>query len=198
MSARDRNWPGADGDPEGSEFYSFPARVPEGEWAYAVDDFGMAYDRGTPFWPFRYANEGQQRAVIEGWKRKGFPSEEGCGWRAIRLAPDTEYCSAGQNYVTVYPSNEHPAKAWAGVCLYVRPQGMGAITVSCLLDIDLDAMTATYRNLGPALPEDLKAQAEEKKTKILALLAEHIARRNAGKQKIETVYDRTARKAAGS
>ena len=73
---------------------------------------------------------------------------------------------------------------------------------ACNLIIDLRDMTA-YITTWPIdgspiaadgfsedFPEALKEQAAGRKVRILALLAEHMARRDAGKRKIDTHYDR--------
>ena len=198
-----------EGDPEGAKFHMYPARPPEGDWAYIVDDWGIGYRRDT-LWPFRSTRtgEGSEAEAIRSFYRRALREGqdwtlgEGCGWQAVRLAPDAEYCAAGQNYVQVWPDIREAWKASADLHLYVRPQGLGAVVLDCSLTIDLRDMTGTVTTwpidgspIGPDgfsedFPEALKPQAAEKKAKILALLAEHIARRNAGKRKIETAHER--------
>lgn len=191
-------------DPKGEEFYSFPAKVPEGDWAYIIDDFGIAYRRG--WWPFRSADTEEERRAVASWERKGhgeWKLGDGCGWASVRIAPNVDGCDAGQNYVGVWPDIHEAWKASADLHLYVRPQGRGgAVVFNCTLIIDLRDMTGTITTwpidgspiaadgFSEDFPEALKAQAGEKKEKILALLAEHIARRDAGKRKIETAYEK--------
>ena len=198
-------------DPPGAEFYSWPAKPVEGsDWSYIVDDFSIAYRHGT-LWPFRSTRTGEasDEQGIQHLKRAGekcgedWSLGEGCAWRPVRLSPDLDYgYSGGQNYVTVWPDLHEAWKATADLHLYVRPQGQGVIVVDCTLIIDLRDMTA-YVTMWPIdgspiapdrfsedFPESLKEQAGERTTKILALLAEHLARRDAGKRKIDTHYDR--------
>jgi hypothetical protein len=201
-----------EGDPAGAKFYMHPVKPPEGDWSYIVDDFGIAYRLG--YWPFRSANEAEDRESVAAHKRQGlkhgedWTPGEGCGWRPVRLSPDSEYCAAGQNYVMLWPDMREDWKANADLHLYVRPQGLGAITLECSLVIDLRDMTGTVTTwpiggspIGPDgfsedFPGALKGQAGEKRDKILAFLAEHMAARQDGKRKIETAHDRWARKSA--
>lgn len=122
---------------------------PSGEWAYVLDAFGVEYGRG--WWPFY---------------RDGKP----CG---IRVAPDTDYRSWRNEYVTLWPDTD--AGVTAKVTLYCRPQGLGAIVVDARIHIDLRARTAT---LVTACPDEIREQAETKATRLLAvLLAQRRARR---------------------
>jgi hypothetical protein len=205
-TATDRNWPGSENDPKGAKFYMHPDKPPTSEWAYIVDDSCVGYRRDT-VWPFRSTrtDDGSDEYAERQFARKGHTLGEGCGWRSVRLAPDTEYCAAGQNYVTVWPDAREAWKANADLHLYVRPQGHGAIVLDCSVTIDLRDMAATVTTwpidgspiaadgFSEDFPEALKAQAQEKATKIVALLAEHIARRNAGKHKIETAHEKWAK-----
>jgi hypothetical protein len=202
--------PVLDTDPKGSEFYSFPSKPPEGDWAYIVDDFCIGYRRDT-LWPFRSTRTdgASDEASIAAFKRQGekrgevWGPGEGCGWCPVRLAPDLDYqYSGGQNYVQVWPDMHEAWKANADLHLYVRPQGQGAVVLDCSLVIDLRDMTGTVTTwpiggspiaadgFSEDFPEALKAQAGEMKTRILALLAEHMASRDAGKRKIATHHER--------
>lgn len=197
-----------DGDPEGAKFRSFPDQPPEGDWSYIVDDFCIGYRRGT-LWPFRSTRTdgASDEASIAAFKRQGekrgedWSPGEGCGWCPVRLSPDLDYDYSG-NYVLVWPDIHEAHNASADLHLYVRPQGQGAITLDCSLIIDLRDMTGTVTTwpidgspiatdgFSEDFPEALKAQAAQMQAKILALLAEHMARRDAGKRKITTHYDR--------
>ena len=199
-----------DDDPPGAEFYTWPAPVPEGDWSYIVDDCLIGYRRDT-LWPFRStrtddaSDEQQVAALVRQGKKHGedWTPGEGCGVCPVLLAPDLDYAYAGgQNRVKVWPDLREAWKADADLELYVRPQGRGAMVFACSLVIDLRDMTA-YVTTWPIdgspiapdrfsedFPESLKEQAGERKAKILALLADHVARRDAGKRTIDTHYDR--------
>lgn len=209
MTGQQRDWPGADSDPEGAEFYLHPAKPPESDWAYILDDSAISYQRGI-LWPFRSAERTgvrSDREMIRAWQRAGRKRGEnwqvgpGCGWRNVRLSPDTEYRAWRNEYIGVWPDTREAHKASADLHLYVRPQGQGAVVLNCTLILDLRDMTGTVTTWpiegSPAgldgfsedFPEALKAQATEKKVKILAFLAETMARRDAGKRKIETAHE---------
>jgi hypothetical protein len=187
-----------DTDPVGAQIYWYPARPPTGTWAYIVDDTGLRYRR-QGWWPFRRGNAADERRQIGAARasaaRRGVSFEHGdlCGWASVRLAPDTEYCAAGQNYVTLWPSSSCPWKVSADLHLYVRPQGMCAVVVRCRVEIDLRDMTPTLHQVHDDWPAELKAQAAEKAAKLVAFLAEHITRRNAGRRKLPpTAHERWA------
>src|SRR5712691_8380723 len=172
----------------------YPAKPPEGEWSYIVDDFGIAYRRG--FWPFRRGTASEERREVAEFARKEarlgreWKLGEACGWTSGRLAPDTEYCAAVQNYVLVFPDTRVAWKAEAGLHLYVRKQGLGAITVKCEAEIDLRDFSVTLSRIRDDWPGELKAQAEEKAAKVAAMLREHVARCDAGRRRVETARSR--------
>ena len=74
-AAQEHSWPGAENDPPGSKFYSWPSAPPAGEWAYILDDFGVTYRRDT-LWPFASARTGDasDEASIRSWERKAAAS----------------------------------------------------------------------------------------------------------------------------
>ena len=195
-------------DPRGAKFYMYPAKPLKGDWSYIVDDYGIAYQSGT-LWPFRSTDRDDDRQSVASLVRNGekrgedWRLGEGCGWRSVRFSPDLDYPYAGgQNYVSVWPDMREAWKAHADLHLYVRPQGQGGITMACSLAIDLRDMTGTITTwpidgspiaadgFSEDFPGTLKAQAGEIKAGILALLADHAGRRNAGKRRIVTHRDR--------
>jgi hypothetical protein len=114
-----------------------------------------------------------------------------CGWASVRLAPDTEYCAAGQNYVTLWPSSSCPWKVSADLHLYVRPQGMCAVVVRCRVEFDLRDMTSTLHQVHDDWPAELKAQAAEGSQARRFSRTHH--RRNAGRRKLPpTAHERWA------
>lgn len=195
-------------DPPGAKFYMWPGTPPEGDWSYIVDDFAVGYRRDT-LWPFRStrtdgASDEQSLAsfIRQGEKRgEDWRLGDGCGWCPVLFSPDLDYAyAAGQNRVQVWPDMREAWKASADLELHVRTQGRGAIVLACSLVIDLRDMTGTITTwpidgspigadgFSEDFPEALKEQAAERKAKILALLAEHMARRDAGRRKIVTHY----------
>lgn len=167
----------------GIEFYMYPSAPPAGEWAYQLDEWGVTYKRGQS-WPFRQATD---RDLLAAMKRKHFPAPAaGCGVSAIRLSPDTEYRSWGNEYVSVSPSWTAPEIAETWLTLHVAPHGMGADVTRCKVTLDLTAGTFT---VGECMPE-VKEQAEVKAARLIAFFRAAQADAEAGKRKPVTAHER--------
>jgi len=143
-----------------SVFDMYAIAPPEGDWAYVVDDHTVTF--GPGWWPLY---------------RNGKPS-------AVRVAPGSEYLSWRNENVAIYPGQD--ATANAKLHLFVRKQGMGAITVLTWIHLDLRAC-GYQLNLG--LPRYLHEQAAGKAARLLdLLLAARSARRRGATHPI-TAYD---------
>lgn len=184
-------------DPDGSEFYMYPAEPPAGDWSYVIDDYNLRYRSG--FWPFSRGGVQAERREISRYaasqkrRERPFHFGEGCGWSSVRLAPEPGICSAGQNYISVRPDHHVAWRATATLTLYVRPQGLGAIVVQCEAVIDLRDFSYELRRIRGTWPDELVDQAHEKSRRAVELLRVHVDRRDAGKRKVETAHNRRAR-----
>lgn len=135
---------------------------PPGDWAYVLDDTGIAF--GPGWWPFH---------------RDGAPA-------GIRVSPDVEFRSWRNEYVLLYPSTSGPAAATARITLYVRPQGMGAMTVVAYLGLDIRQRTYT---LPDGLPEHLHEKAITKAQRLLDFISNTRADRRRGSPRPRTAAD---------
>jgi hypothetical protein len=185
QAMEDGNVPAVSGDPDRAEF-RFPAPQPEGEWAYILDDMGVAYGR-APWWPFRDVDKQREREQNFWRKRKGIPlPAKDCGTVAVRISPDSAYRSWGCEYVTVWPDEQQSHLAAADLTLRIRERGMGADAVRCEAALDLRAGTFELRRC----PDVVRKQGEAKAAKILAFLAAERDRRESGARKPVDAYDR--------
>jgi hypothetical protein len=136
---------------------------PAGDWEYVLDDFGVSY--GPGWWPLY---------------RDGTP----CG---VRLAPDTEYRSWRNEYVTLRPGTG--ARTVAQVTLYCRRQGLGAMVLDARIGIDLRERTVTVVSDLSDCPDEVRQQAHDKAAKLLRfLLAQRHARRTGATRPV-TAYE---------
>jgi hypothetical protein len=154
---------------EGFDGYAEP--TPDGDWAYDLDDHAITYRwraLGDPYWPFA--------------------DLDGTPGRSVRLAPNTEYKSWRNEYVSVYPDHERPHLATANLTLWIRPQGMGGMVCkTASVALDLAAGTATVTGW---VPTALREQAETKAARILAFMKAAIAERASGVKVPSSAYDR--------
>jgi hypothetical protein len=181
-------------DPAGSEFDMYAEKPPSSDWSYILDDYGIQYRRGLVaqrlrpgWWPFAYADSNREQ---EDRHRHYPPVPMECGSAFIRLAPDTKYWAWRNEYVSVAPDGKVPHLASASLDIYVRPQGMGGITVPCGVQLDMKAQTYTLTRVGDDWPPELVAQAEGKAAKLLAYLVNAIAERDSGRERPETAHER--------
>jgi hypothetical protein len=118
-------------------FDMYGGATPDGDWGYVVDDCGITY--GPGWWPYH---------------RDGKPG-------TVRVSPNTEFRSWRNEYVLISPSPSltEPATAVARLQLFVRPQGMGAMTVAARIGVDIRQRTFS---LPDGLPAELHEQATVK------------------------------------
>lgn len=145
-------------DPEGAYFYTYPVKPPEGEWEYRLDEVGITYGPGP--WPFYYAPHGGDRVPF-----------------GVRVSPDTEILSWGNEYVLLRPLLQDPEIVESKLRLYVRPQGLGAVVVAVRFGINLRQETAA---VTPSCPPELREQADIKVARLLRFLLQHRTARDAG------------------
>lgn len=131
-------------EPTGTTYYSYGAKPPQGEWAYEIDDDGIVYGDGP--WPFHH------------WERGGPIS--------VKVSPNTEYRSWGNEHVLLWPGRF--GQLVADLHLYVRQQGGYAMVWRCRVEFDL--LTDTF-TVPEHCPPTLRAQATSKAQKILDLVA---------------------------
>jgi hypothetical protein len=139
---------------------------PDGEWNYIVDDHSITF--GPGWWPYY---------------RDGKPG-------TVRMSPDTEFRSWRNEYILTRPRRSEPAQAVARLHLYVRPQGMGAMTVAAQLVIDIRQHTVA---LPDGLPEHLCEQAATKGQRLLDRILADRRHRRRGAAGPHTAYDRANR-----
>lgn len=173
--------PGAS-DPVGSEFDMYAVVPPDGEWAYALDDFGIKYRRGGG-WPFR-------RGDGDG------------GAAGVRLAPDTAYQSWRNEYVLLWPGrhgryDREGTSGWghASLSLFVRGQGRGGVVVPVVVEIDV--VSGAVHVAGDC-PGVVLGQAEVKGERLLAFLATHWERAGRARlPRLVTAHEQWARRQRG-
>lgn len=159
--------------PVESAFRCFSSPEPAGEWGYDVDDGVVHRVPWLPgLWPFVGLRGGSAIWPLD------------CD--SVRLAPNTEFRSWNNQYVSVYPDESNPDLAVAWPTLYVHEQGMGAMVhEGVALRFDLRAETFTVERC----PAELREQAESKARKIMDLLLDHVRRRYQTTA-VVTAYDR--------
>ncbi|MEU8310450.1 hypothetical protein AB0C84_43490 [Actinomadura sp. NPDC048955] len=176
------------------EFDGYAVPPPRCDWEYALDDVGVRYRRGLIAlrlrpgqWPFAYHDPDFEHRFRRG---RGDPVPPECGVASIRVAPDCDDYSWRNEYVLARPSRTVPHHADASLTLWVRPQGMGGMVTRC--SVHLDLLEATYRieHLHPALPDEVKQQAETKAAKLLAFLLAEVKNRDGATERPLQVADR--------
>jgi len=137
-------------------------QLPDGDWAYEVDDFDIAY--GPGWWPYH---------------RDGQPS-------GVRLAPNTRYWAWRNEYVLAHPTGRGPT-VHAGLQLYERKQGMGAMIVRCRVVLDLKHGSFT---VDERCPPHLRPQADTKAQRLLDLILAARRERRRGQPAPLTAHQR--------
>lgn len=138
-------------DPPSATFDMYGNEPPPGDWSYIVDDTGTEY--GPGWFPF-------------------YRSRLGEGPQSVRLAPDTAYRAWRNEYVLLGPGRarsevEERQWAWADLTLYVRRQGMGAMVVRTIVELNIKTREII---VAPDCPDALRAQADAKAERLLALI----------------------------
>lgn len=176
------------------EFDGYAAPPPRGEWQYALDGISVKYRRGLTAlrlrpgqWPYAYTDPKREHEARREW---GPPVPPECGVASIRVAPDCDLRGWHNEYVTVRPSRKVPHHATATLRLWVRPQGMGGMVTRSNVHLDLLSTTYRIKNLHPALPDQVKQQANTKAAKLLAFLAAEVNNRDGKNTRPDTVADR--------
>jgi len=124
-------------------FDMYGAAPPDGEWGYVVDDYDITY--GPGWWPYH---------------RDGKPG-------TVRVSPNTEFRSWRNEYVLISPNLTASATVVARLHLFLRAQGMGAMTVAACIGVDIRQRTFS---LLDGLPTELHEQATVKGRRLLDLI----------------------------
>jgi hypothetical protein len=171
-------------DPQGARFDRYAKEPPAEPWACILDDDGIKYRRGLVaqrlrpgWWPFAYADPDREHAARRPLRGENVAQE--CGVASVRLSPDTTYYAWRNEYVLAGPDSKVPHRARARLELWVRPQGMGGVVVTCEANFDLKTQTCVLSRVGDDWPDRLKAQAEAKASKLTAFFSAAMAGRDA-------------------
>ena len=109
----------------------------------------------------------------------------------VRVAPDSEYRSWGNEYApTIWPVDG--ARATADFHVWVRAEGNGAILAPVTADFDLAGKTVRLTGCHVSV----RSQAQSKAQKLLALIIEHMAARDAGELAPRVAFEVFLRSAA--
>lgn len=130
------------------EFDGYGWMLDLGSWSYILDDWGIAY--GTGAW---------------------YPYSQ-----SVLLAPDVDYRAWRNEHVRLCPSPTDPKMVTARMHLTLRPQGMGAMTVSVDAELDLSTGATAFR--PDDVTGDLRVHALTKTRRIHELLAAERSRRD--------------------
>jgi len=150
----------------------YPGPVLPETWAYVVDDHSIVYGPGP--WPFHRLPIGS-----------GPPEPS-----AIRVAPDPEYVSWGHEYVTLRPDQ------FGCVNTTIHIEIRRCITVRVDLRFNLDERTWL---IGDRCPEQIRAQADSKAARLMALINAAFTARDAGVERPITAYEQwTARQSTAT
>jgi len=139
--------------------WTYPAKPPEGDWAYILDIPGIIYNKDS-LWPFWSCPNGFNKQVSS-------PI-------VVRLSPDTYHQAWSQEYVLSSPNLDCKI---AGVSFHisVEPKGLNYIVALCHADINLetfeisdllchpDYVTAAYSKLKKYVDFLQQAQKEARK-----------------------------------
>lgn len=175
------------------DMYAVPP-APGDAWSYVLDSVGIEYRRGLVAfrlrqgqWPFVADNPEREH---DRRRRRRVPIPPECGATSIIVVPDSALMSWRNEIVPIEPSREVPHRATARLTLWVRRQGGGGMVTKC--SVHLDMLNGTYRieGLHPALPDDVKQQAELKAAKLSTYLAEEVRNRDGDRPRPVTARER--------